>query len=153
MSDTAAPERGRSGCALFLGFLLIAIGGLLLAQNLFDLPLLPLFRRTLLLFMDYWPLLLVAWGVLKIYQRIVHPERASVGAFEIVLLVFLVLCGLSLSAARRVMERVSGEALEDIIGFPDAALLGAPSHRFPSEARFEIGGASELSIANPGGEV
>ncbi len=153
MSDVERPERGRSGCALFLGVLLIATGGLFLAQNLVDLRLLPLFRRTLILFIDYWPLLLVVWGTFKIYQRFAHPARARVGAFEIVLLVFIVLCGLSLSAARRVMERVSGERLEDIVGFSDASLLGAPSHRFPAETRFQIGAATELAIVNPGGEV
>jgi Putative adhesin len=153
MSELAAPQRGRSGCALFLGVLLIATGVLFLAQNLIDLPLLPLFRRTLSLFIDYWPVLLVAWGALKIYQRFAQPERARVGASEIVLLVFIVLCGLALSGARRVLERVSGERLEEIVGFSDASLLGAPSHRFPAEARFEIGGATELAIVNPGGEV
>ncbi len=93
------------------------------------------------------------WGASKIYQRFAHPERARVGAFEIVLLVFLVLCGLSLSAGRRALERVSGEKLEDIVGFSSASFLGAPTHRFPGEARFDIGAATALTVVNPGGEV
>jgi DUF4097 and DUF4098 domain-containing protein YvlB len=148
-----AAQEGRSGCALLLGVLLIATGVLFLAQNLFDLPLLPLFRRMLLLFIDYWPILLVLWGVSKVYQRFAQPTRAGVGAFEIVLLVFVVLCGLSLSAARRALERVSGEKLEDLIGFSSASLLGAPAHVFPAEASFDVGAATALAVVNPGGAV
>jgi DUF4097 and DUF4098 domain-containing protein YvlB len=133
--------------------LLIATGVLFLAQNLFDYPLLPLFRSGVVLFADYWPLLLVLWGLFKVYQRFAQPARARVGAFEILLLALVVVTGLALSAARRVMEEVSGEKFEDIVGLGTASLVGAPAHRFPGEARFEIGGAGELSIANPGGYV
>ncbi|HJS75719.1 MAG TPA: hypothetical protein VJ921_15610, partial [Vicinamibacteria bacterium] len=156
MSEAAIPaagREGRSGCALLLGVLLILSGVLFLAQNLFAVSLLPLFRQALLLFIDYWPVLLVLWGASKIYQRFAHPAQARVGAFEVVLLLFLVLCGLSLGAARRALERVSGEKLEDLIGFSSASFLGAPAHVFPSEAHFEIGAASGLAIHNPGGQV
>jgi DUF4097 and DUF4098 domain-containing protein YvlB len=156
MSEAAVPaaeRESRSGCALLLGVLLIVSGALFLAQNLFAVSLLPIFRQSLLLFIDYWPVLLVLWGASKIYQRFAHPARARVGAFEIVLLIFVVLCGLSLSAARRALERVSGEKLEDLIGFSTASFLGAPAHVFPSEAQFEIGAASGLAIQNPGGQV
>jgi DUF4097 and DUF4098 domain-containing protein YvlB len=151
---TASPAReSRSGCVLLLGVLLIATGVLFLAQNLFHLSLLPLFRQTLLLFLDYWPVLLVLWGASKIYQRFVKPEQARVSGFEIVLLVFIVLCGLSLNAARRALERVSGENLEDLMSLSSASLLGAPAHVFTSDARFEIGGALALTVTNPGGDV
>jgi hypothetical protein len=156
MSEAAAPaaeREGRSGCALLLGVLLIAAGALFLAQNLFAVSLLPLFRRSLLLFIDYWPVLLVLWGASKVYQRFAQPERARVGAFEVVLLIFVILCGLSLNAARRALERVSGEKLEDLIGFSSASILGAPAHVFSSEERFEVGAASALAIQNPGGDV
>jgi len=153
MSEIAAPSRGRSGCGLVLGILLIGTGLLLLAQNLFDYPLLPLFRQGVVLFADYWPLLLVLWGVFKVYQRFARPSRARVGAFEIVLLVLLVISGLSLSAARRLLEEVSGEKLEDIVGLGTASLVGAPAHRFAGEARFELGAAGEVAIVNPGGYV
>ena len=94
MSETAVPaaeRESRSGCALLLGVLLILSGVLFLAQNLFAVSLLPIFRQALLFFIDYWPALLVLWGASKIYQRFAHPARARVGAFEIVLLIFVVL--------------------------------------------------------------
>jgi DUF4097 and DUF4098 domain-containing protein YvlB len=153
MSEVATPSRGRSGCALVLGILLIWTGLLLLAQNLFDYPLLPLLRRGVVLFADYWPLLLVLWGGVKVYQRFAQPSRARVAAFEIVLLVLLVISGLSLSAARRLLEEVSGEKLEDIVGLGSLSLVGAPAHRFPGEARFELGAAGGVVIVNPGGYV
>ncbi len=156
MSEVASPNEGstgRSGCALALGILLIAAGVLFLAQNLFDYRLLPLLRQGILLFADYWPVLLVLWGVVKVYQRFALPSRARVGVFEILLLGLIVVCGLGISAARRVLEEVSGEKLEDIVGLGAVSLLGAPTHRFPGEARFELGGAGELSIVNPGGTV
>jgi len=156
MSEAGAPiegSGGRSGCALVLGILLIATGVLFLAQNLFDYPLLPLLRRGVVLFVDYWPLLLVLWGVLKVYQRFARPSQAGVGAFEIVLLVLVVICGLSLTAARRLLEEISGEKLEDVVGLGTVSLVGAPAHRFPVEARFELGAAGEVVIVNPGGQV
>ncbi len=152
--ETSSQESGgRSGCALILGFLLIATGVLFLAQNLYDYPLLPLIRRGVILLADYWPLLLVAWGVFKVYQRFARPHEARVSAFEIVLLILLVVTGLSFSAARRIAERVSGEKWEDLVGFSNLSMVGAPIHRFPGEARFELGGADEVVIVNPGGRV
>jgi DUF4097 and DUF4098 domain-containing protein YvlB len=133
--------------------LLIATGVLLLAHNLFDYSLLPLLRKGVVLFADYWPLLLVAWGMLKVYQRLARPARARVGAFEVVLLVLFVLFGLSLTAARHVLEDVSGQKLEDLVGFSTSTLIGVPAHRFISEARFDLASASELRIVNPGGKV
>jgi len=83
MSEAGAPlegSGGRSGCALLLGILLIGTGVSFLAQNLYDYPLLPLLRRAVVLFADYWPLLLVLWGVVKVYQRFAQPSRTRVGA-------------------------------------------------------------------------
>jgi len=156
MSEAGAPlegSGGRSGCALLLGILLIGTGVSFLAQNLYDYPLLPLLRRAVVLFADYWPLLLVLWGVVKVYQRFAQPSRTRVGAFEIVLLILVVITGLSFSAGRRLLEEWSGEKLEDMVGFSTVSLVGAPAHRFSGEARFDPGAASEIAIVNPGGYV
>jgi DUF4097 and DUF4098 domain-containing protein YvlB len=154
MSETADKSNGgRGGCALVLGIFLIATGALFLARNLFDYRLLPLLRQGIVLFADYWPLLLVVWGAFKVYQRFTQPSRAQVGGLEIVLLVFVLLCGLSLSAARRLLGQFSGEKLEDLLEISALSIAGAPVHRFSEEARFELGAASELAISSPGGEV
>jgi DUF4097 and DUF4098 domain-containing protein YvlB len=149
-----APATGsRSGCALFLGVVLIAAGVLFLAQNLFAFSLLPVLRRSFLLFVDYWPLLLVLWGAFKVYQRFAAPERARVGGFEILLLVFLLLVGLSVSFARHVAEQVTGGTIEDLIEVPGWSLAGPDFQRFAEEARFELGDATGLTLVNPGGRV
>jgi DUF4097 and DUF4098 domain-containing protein YvlB len=153
MSEAAAPSPKRGGCALVLGAFLIASGALLLARNLFDYSLFPLMRRGILLLADYWPLLLVGWGAYKIYHRFANPREARVSALEIVLLSFLILGGLSVTATRRVMERLSGRKLEDLVLFSPDALLGAPVQHFPTEERFAPGEAVALRIANPGGRV
>ncbi|HEY7696829.1 MAG TPA: DUF4097 family beta strand repeat-containing protein, partial [Vicinamibacteria bacterium] len=105
------------------------------------------------LFTDYWPLVLVLWGGFKVLQRFTRPSRARVGALEIVLLVFVVVTGLSLSAARRILEEVSGESFEDIVGFSTISMVGAPAHRFAGDERFDLGETSALRIASPGGNV
>jgi len=153
MSEVETPSGSRSGCGLVLGLFLIATGLLFLAQNLFDYPLLPLLRQGVVLFADYWPVLLVFWGGFKVFQRFARPSRTRVGALEIVLLVVVVVSGLSLNAARRVLEGVSGEEFEDIVGLGTVSLVGAPGHRFAGEERFALGEADAVVIASPGGNV
>jgi DUF4097 and DUF4098 domain-containing protein YvlB len=153
MSEVDARSDGRSGCALVLGVFLIAAGAFFLAQNLFDYSLLPLLRQGVILFADYWPIGLVLWGGYKVYQRIVHPAQAGVGGLEILMLILFLVAGLSFTATRRLLERLSGEKLEDIVGFSGDSLVGVPVRRFAGEARFDLGGASEITVVSPGGEI
>jgi DUF4097 and DUF4098 domain-containing protein YvlB len=80
--------------------LLIGIGGLFLARNVFpDLPLLDYLAR-------YWPVLLVVWGVLRLGEILVwtvmdHPLPArGLSGGEWMLVMFLCIFGVSLHAAR-----------------------------------------------------
>ncbi|MGH9332172.1 MAG: LiaF transmembrane domain-containing protein, partial [Vicinamibacteria bacterium] len=154
MSDPVESSSGRSGCALVLGILLIATGVLFLAQNLFDYSLFRFFRIAVIVFADYWPVLLVIWGLLKIYQRFSEPSRARASAFEMVLLILIIVSGLTLRAARGVMDDVSNEMsfdqIAEIAGIP---MLGAPVHRFSEERRFELGSSDGILVVNPGGNV
>jgi len=80
--------------------LLIAIGGLFLARNIYpEMPLLDYVSR-------YWPLILIAWGVLRIVEIVAWsasakplPSRGISGG-EWLLIVFLCLFGASLHAVR-----------------------------------------------------
>lgn len=80
--------------------LLIAIGGLFLARNIYpEMPLLDYLSR-------YWPLILIAWGLLRIIEIVSWaasskpiPARGISGG-EWVLIVFLCLFGASLHAVR-----------------------------------------------------
>lgn len=153
-APTRKAPQGRSGCALFMGVLLVGLGVLFLAQNLFELSLLGFFREALVLFSRYWPVLLVVWGVFKIVERFVAPERAQVSAFEIFLFVLIVGLGLSLRAARNLVDEVKNEvSLDEIFGVAGMELLGGPAHRFDEERTFDIGAATSLLVENSGGRV
>ena len=80
--------------------LLIAIGGLFLARNIYpEMPLLDYVSR-------YWPLILIAWGALRIVEIVAWsasakplPSRGISGG-EWLLIVFLCMFGASLHAVR-----------------------------------------------------
>jgi DUF4097 and DUF4098 domain-containing protein YvlB len=154
MSEQERPNRGPGGCALVLGVLLIALGSLFLAQSILGWSPFHLFRRAATLFADYWPVLLVGWGAFKIYERFRTPERARVGAGEVVLLMLLVLSGLTATAARRVMREVSSEApFEEFLELAELEELAGPVHRFTEESSFDLGSAASLIIENAEGSV
>src|SRR5580692_759492 len=80
--------------------LLIAIGGLFLARNLYpEVPLLDYLAK-------YWPFLLIVWGVLRLAEVLFWSAtdkplpRAGVSGGEWVLVVFLCMFGASLHAVR-----------------------------------------------------
>ncbi len=80
--------------------LLIAIGGLFLARNLYpDIPLLDYLAK-------YWPFLLIVWGVLRLAEVLFWSAtdkpmpRAGVSGGEWVLVIFLCMFGASLHAVR-----------------------------------------------------
>jgi DUF4097 and DUF4098 domain-containing protein YvlB len=153
MSEQKA-TRARSGCALVLGVLLIAVGILFLAHNLLGWSTFIFLRRGLMLFADYWPVLLVGWGVFKIYERFTAPERARVSAGEVVLLLLLVGTGLTLRAARRVMAEFSSEApFDEFLELAELEELAGPAHRFTEESSFDLGTATSLVVENAEGSV
>jgi DUF4097 and DUF4098 domain-containing protein YvlB len=154
MSEPERPTRAPSGCALVLAVLLIALGSLFLGQNVFGWSPFHLFRRGVTLFADYWPLLLVGWGIFKIYERFRTPERARVGAGEVVLLLLLVATGLTLRAARRVMVDVSTEVpFDELLELAELEELAGPAHRFTEESSFDLGSANSLIVENAEGSV
>ena len=80
--------------------LLIGIGGLFLARNIYpDMPLLDWISR-------YWPLILIGWGLLRIIEIVSWSAsskplpRRGISGGEWVLIVFLCLFGASLNAVR-----------------------------------------------------
>jgi DUF4097 and DUF4098 domain-containing protein YvlB len=82
--------------------LLIAVGVLFLARNLYpDLPLLDYTAK-------YWPVVLIAWGALRVLEILVWAAtskplpRSGVSGGEWVLIVFLCLIGMSLHTMRGV---------------------------------------------------
>ncbi|MGB9446844.1 MAG: DUF5668 domain-containing protein, partial [Candidatus Acidiferrum sp.] len=65
------PTRSRSS-GLFSGLVLISVGILLLLHNYGHLELTDFFTR-------WWPLLIIFWGVIKLYERTVGRRFGGAG--------------------------------------------------------------------------
>jgi DUF4097 and DUF4098 domain-containing protein YvlB len=150
MTDPRSAKR--SGCALTLGVLLVVAGSLLLASNLFGFSLAWFWGRGIVWFGLYWPLILILWGAYKVYQRIVHPETARVGAGEIFLLIFIVLAGLTVHVTKRLFDGVN-LSIDDIIEGIDSEVSFGPAHTYTAEHRFESSPESGLVVDNGRGSV
>lgn len=148
------PRPARSGCALALGTVLVAVGTLLLLSNLVGFPLAWLWQRMLLWLSVYWPILLILWGMYKVYQRIVHPDSARVGAGEVLLLVFLIGVGLTVHLARRLVADLPVHiTLDDVIESIDSDLSYGPAYSFEEDHRFELPAETGLVVDNRHGSV
>lgn len=148
------PTQSRSGCGLVLGVLLIGTGCVFLASNLFGLSLVGVWAQGLRWFSLYWPALLILWGGYKIYQRVTRPESARVSIGEIFLLVFIVLVGLTVSAARHFVANVPVDiSLDDLIESIDPEISFGPAHAFTEEHRFEFPADRGLQVDNGSGAI
>jgi DUF4097 and DUF4098 domain-containing protein YvlB len=144
----------RSGCALTLGVLLVVAGSLLLASNLFGFSLTWFWTRGIAWFGTYWPVLLILWGVYKVYQRLVHPESARVGAGEILLLFFIVFTGLTVHFTRRLVTGIPVEfSIDDVIESIGSDISFGPAHSYSEEHRFDLPGQTGLLVENGRGAV
>ncbi len=106
------PRRPRS---LFGPMVLIAIGVVFTLRNFGYL------RSATILhwFALYWPVLIIVWGLFKLLdhyraQRAGYPAR-GLGGGGVVLLIFLILCGLAISGS----ERINWGQLSDEMDFGD----------------------------------
>ena len=142
----------RSGCAVVFGVLLIAVGSVVLAHNVFTffgVSSLRFAREGLFWFGTYWPLLIIGWGAYKIISR----KRSPVSAAEIVLLVILVGFGLLARGVERGMDELAVHvSLDEAAGVLGPELFG-PAHRFTSTESFELGAAAGLDIETRNGRV
>ena len=77
--------------------LLLAIGGLFLWRNLH--PEAPIFE----IFAQYWPFVLIAWGLLRLVEALVWREQGVRGGFsggEVVLIIMICVAGSGIWTAR-----------------------------------------------------
>ncbi|HSF16823.1 MAG TPA: DUF4097 family beta strand repeat-containing protein [Vicinamibacteria bacterium] len=135
------------------GLLLIGLGSFFLAVNLFGLTFLRGTAQALQWLVDYWPLVLVIWGVAKIAKRFMTPERSRVSGLEVAVLVVVVLAGLGLTATRRAMSHLAEGA--DWSGFAEVfgpEFLG-PRREFVDEQSFPLASGSSLFVENQRGNV
>ena len=147
-------QTGRSGCTLALGFLLVGVGTLLLVSNILGFSLVWFWQQIFSWFSVYWPVLLIIWGIYKLYQRVVHPDSARVGAGEVLLLIFIVLAGLTIHFTRTLVTGLPVHiSLDDVIESIDSEISFGPAYSFDEEHRFELPPDVGLLIDNDRGSV
>ncbi len=143
----------RSGCSLIAGVLLVGLGALFLWNNLVsDSSMARFLSRTLVWFSIYWPVLLIAWGVFKVYRRFTAPELARVSLGEVLALMLILGAGLCLRAGRRALEEVSSKvSWNEMLGVLGSDVLG-PVHEFTEIRSFPLS-AKRLTIDNLRGSL
>src|SRR5437870_6494690 len=116
----------RSAGTIFWGLTLVAIGGLLLANNLgYSIRIWPYIVR-------YWPMLLIVWGLLKFVDyfrfRRSGDDRPLFSGGEVALLILVIFAGSAITAAAHVSPR-----LARIFEVGDIDLWDLTGHRYPSD--------------------
>ena len=145
---------GRGGCTLAMGFLLVGVGTLLIVSNILGFSLFWFWQQIFSWFSVYWPVLLIIWGIYKLYQRVVHPDSARVGAGEVLLLLSIVLAGLTIHFTQTLVTGLPAHiSLDDIIESIDSEVSFGPAHSFYEEHRFELPSDVGLLIDNDRGSV
>jgi DUF4097 and DUF4098 domain-containing protein YvlB len=152
MSETGTTPP-RSGCALIAGVLLVLLGVLFLWNNLVgDFSMVRFLARVVVWFSTYWPLLLIVWGIFKLYRRITAPELSRLSFGEVLALVAIVVAGLGMRAGRRAFDELSREvSWNEMIGVLGPDVLG-PAHEFAESRSFALS-AEHLTIDNLRGSL
>lgn len=129
---------------------LIALGVIFLLGNMHVLT----WQRLALYWARYWPVLIILWGVIKLFehwndQRQGLPGR-GVGAGGVILIIFLIIFGLSATAAYRVnWNAVSGDMDFD----NDFAGLFGNTYNFSQTLQQPFAPGSSLRVVDDRGEV
>ena len=129
--------------SIFPGLLLLFVGTLLLLHNYRGMSIFHVLRH-------WWPLILIVWGGIKIYERTTasrtgNPDAARIGAGE----VFLVLGLLALLGIVVGVEIVKekGPGMVEIGDKYDFDLMDLAPRTVPADARITIrGGRGDISV-------
>lgn len=141
------PRRPRS---LFGPIVLIAIGVVFTLRNFGYL------RSATIVhwFGLYWPVLIIVWGLFKLLdhyraQRAGYPTR-GIGSGGVVLLIFLILCGLAISGS----EKVNWGQLSDEIDLGDEVTLFGNTYTYTADLDQAIpAGVTTLRVVSERGDV
>ena len=134
---------GPRGSSIFSGLILIFVGTLLLLHNYRGFEL----SRV---FLHWWPLLLIFWGAIKLYERTAGARSGDAAGARITPgEIFLVLGLLALVGTVVVIEQVRNRFGPDIIDFGREAFhsdLEVAPEAVPANARIMIRGRGNLTV-------
>jgi hypothetical protein len=147
------PPRKRS---VFGPIVLIAAGILLLLVSSGRLSAREFFR----LFADYWPVVLIIWGAVKLLEHMQAKREGlpapGIGAGGVVLLIFFILFGTAISAARHGMERVDWNKVGDHVQFGDEdmnEMFGGNKYQYDETLERDFPAKASLKVAVDRGEI
>ena len=117
-------------------------------------------REFFKLFADYWPVVLIIWGGIKLVEY-AQAKRDGVpapgiGGGGVVLLVFLILFGTMISAARRGMERVNWDTVRNNMDIDDEDfnnMFGGNKYQFDETIEKDFPANASLKVAVDRGDV
>ena len=133
---------------IYWAVVLILVGTFLLLNNFgYTLPIWQMLAV-------YWPLLLIAWGLVKIvdYYRFRDQRRRLFSVGEVVLLILIVLGGTAFTAGAYLTTELSALGVTLGEDFDLFNVLG-DNHEFVARLESEVGSAPEIDIHNVYGYV
>src|SRR4051812_2022116 len=147
------PPRKRS---IFGPIVLIGIGIVLLLVSSGRLSA----KQFFIVFANYWPVVLIVWGGIKLIEyaqakREGYPAP-GIGGGGVVLLIFLILFGLSLSAAKNGMQRIDWNKVGDHVQFGDedlAEIMGNNKYQYDETMERDFPANTNLEVAVDRGEI
>lgn len=111
-------------------------------------------------FAQYWPLLLILWGVLKLIEYMQAGRQGlpapGIGAGGVVLAIFLVLAGMGVTAAYRSSQHVNWGAVRDEIQVDDndfGSLFGGQRRESQGSVAQDFAAGSSLKILGDHGKI
>lgn len=149
-SPTMYPRRRRS---LAGPVVLIVIGVVFLLKNLgWGLPWLHLLGH-------WWPLLLILLGAIKLYEYYAAKREGEyapgVSGGTVVLIVFIIIFGLSMSGIEKAKDNVNWGEVRDEFGVDDdvMGMLGHKAFSFDDEIQQELAAGATVKIISDRGSV
>lgn len=117
-------------------------------------------REVFRIFADYWPLLLILWGVIKLVEYMQAKRDGlpapGIGGGGVVLLIFLVLFGTAISGVRRGVENVDWNKVGDHVQFGDEDLndmFGGNKYQYNDTIEKDFPANANLKVALDRGDI
>jgi hypothetical protein len=141
-------SRPRSAGSFFWGFLLIGVGMIFLLKNLgYEIPVWTGVAR-------YWPVLLILWGIIKLFDYARWKKAGEpgplFGAGEVVLLIVITLSGTALTAAANLSPDFN--TFFDGVGINIAEMTGK-GFQYTEHYEKDVPSGSSIEIINRYGSV